>query len=271
MNGVVININPVIFKVGGLVIRWYGLFVLLAVAVATLIATKEAGRRGVLRGEIPNLLPWVLVAGVLGARLFHVLDQWGYYISNPRDLWSFGQGGLAIWGALAGGGAAVIVYTRLRHIPLGPLVEILTPGLLAGQIIGRLGCIINGDAAGRLTSLPWGFIYTHPEALVPGGLMGVLTHPYPVYEMLWNLAVLALTLRLRKHWSGRGLLFLIYLSLYSLGRFFLSFVRLERVVFLGLQQAQILSLGVLALSTGLSIYLLRRKKVNLGEELVKGI
>ncbi len=259
MKGIVININPVIFEFGGIALRWYGLALISAVTLATLVVTREAGRRGVLPTEILNLLPWVLVAGVFGARLFHVLDNWGYYLSNPRSLFNIEQGGLAIWGALAGGGIAALVYATKKHVQPGLLADILTPGLLVGQIIGRLGCIINGDAAGEVTSLPWSFIYTHPGSMVPTRLFAVPTHPYPVYEMLWNIITLVILLWLKRRFTKDGLLFLTYLSIYSLGRFLLSFLRTEKAVFWGLQQAQVLAMVVLLLASRLFLYLSSRQ------------
>ncbi len=259
VKGIVININPVIVEFGGIALRWYGLAVISAVAFATLVATREAGRKGVLPTEILNLLPWVLVAGIFGARLFHVIDNWDYFLSNPRSLFNIEQGGLAIWGALAGGGVAALVYAVKTHIHPGLLADILTPGLLVGQIIGRFGCIINGDATGGATTLPWGFIYTHPGSMVPAGLFGVPTHPYPVYEMLWNIVTLAVLLGLRRRFAKNGLLFLTYLSIYSIGRFLLSFLRTEKSVFWGLQQAQVLAIAVLLIASGLFVFLSSRQ------------
>jgi len=258
MNGIVISIDPVIFRLGNSEIRWYTVAIIVAIVVALLVAVREFKGKGIPTKNIYSLLPWVLVSGIVGARLFHVVDQWEYYAANPLQIIQFQQGGLAIWGAVIGGGLATILYSRVKHMPLGQILDALVPALLTAQIVGRIGCIINGDAYGSVTSLPWGFIYTHPDALIPGSLHGMPTHPYPVYEMIWNAAVLLVLLKLRHRFNNDVLLFLSYLTLYSIGRFLLTFVRQENLIFWELQQAQILAIAVFIASVAGFVYLFRK-------------
>jgi len=257
MNGIVISIDPVIFHLGAFELRWYSLAIILAIVAAVLVAARQGKKKGIDVEEIQSLAIWVVIGGVVGARLFHVIDNFGYYMSNPSQILQFQ--GLAIWGGLAGGGLAAVAYARIKHIPLGRLFDALAPALLTGQIIGRLGCIINGDAYGGLTDVPWAFIYTHPGAFIPDNLRGLPTHPYPVYEMLWNGIALLVIWQLGRHFKKDGLVFLSYLSLYSLGRFLLTFVRLENVWFWGLQEAQIIALLALAASLLAIVYLVTRR------------
>jgi len=265
MNGIVININPVIFQVGHVELRWYSLAVLAAAVAVFFLAVRGAKKKGIPVEIIYNLAPWVLLGGVVGARLFHVLDHLTYYLANPAQIIQLQQGGLAIWGALIGGGLAIAIYARAQRIALGLLADILVPALLVGQIIGRFGCIINGDAAGGATTLPWGFIYTNPAASISPGLLGVPTHPYPVYEMLWNAATLLLVLKLKERFNKNGMLFAVYLALYALGRLLLTGVRHESVLFWGLQEAQVVAIAAWSLAAVIILKLNRRGNPVTGE------
>jgi len=259
MSGIVINIDPVIFHLGAFELRWYSLAITLAIVAAVLIAAHQSKRKGIATEEIYPLALWVVISGIVGARLFHVIDHWEHYLNNPAQILEFQ--GLAIWGALAGGGLALIIYARTRHLPLGRLVDVVAPGLLVAQIIGRFGCIVNGDAYGGITSVPWAFIYVNPGSSIPGYLFGVPTHPYPVYEMIWNVIALLVILRLGRRFKKDGLVFLSYLSFYSLGRFVLTFVRQENQFFWGLQQAQIIALLVFVISVIAMIYFTKSRWV----------
>ena len=266
MNGIVISIDPVIFHLGTFEVRWYSLAIMLAIAAAVLIASYTGKRKGIDDGEISSLAFFTIISGILGARLFHVLDQFDYYAMYPQQIWQIQQGGLAIWGALAGGGISAVAYARLRHIPLGRLADALAPALLTAHIIGRVGCTINADAWGGVTSLPWGFIYTHPNTLIPPHLLGLPTHPYPVYEIIWNALALLVILYSSRYFKKDGSVFLSYLALYSLGRFVLSFVRQENVIIMGLQQAQIIAAVIFLIAVAVLIYRSRTVKSKITAE-----
>ena len=261
MNGIVINIEPIIFHLGPFDLRWYSVAIIAAVITAVIISVRRGKSNGIAPDHIYSLALWAVMAGVIGARLFHIIDHWDHYMANPGQILQFQQGGLAIWGALAGGFTAVIVYSRANHLPFLRLADTLIPGLLVGQMIGRFGCIVNGDAAGGLTTLPWGFIYTNPDALIPPGLFGLPTHPYPVYEQIWNGLTLLVIWRLSPRFKKDGQMFVTYLASYSLSRFVLTFMRQENIWFWGLQEAQVIALVAFAIALAALFYLSRKPKL----------
>lgn len=242
MTGITIALDPVLLRVGPFPLRWYSLMIALGVLVATALATREAARKGLDPETIPALAGWALVGGIAGARALHVIDRFDEYRDRPLAILNVMQGGLAIFGAVFGGALATWLFARRRGLSFAVLADTIAPGLVLAQAIGRLGCVVNGDAWGGPTNLPWAFVYTNPRAFIPTDLLGVPTHPYPLYDLALNLALFALLWRLRTRPLPVGALFLIYLALYAVGRFALTFVRQERIWFLGLQEAQVIAL-----------------------------
>ena len=244
---ITINIDPIIFSIGHLMFRWYGLIVLAAIALGVWIGTREARRRGFSEEAIQETALWGIVGGILGARLFHVLDHWGHvFAANPIRALYIWEGGLAIWGAVAGGILAVAILARQRGWRLPLLLDAAAPGLVLAQAVGRIACIITGDAMGKATAGPFGFAYSNPNALVPE--LGVFYTPMPVYEIVANLAIFALLWKLRKRDWPAGLLFMVYLSLYSLERLLLGFTSSYQILAFGLTQSQIVALVGLVLT-----------------------
>ncbi len=258
MKGIVIDIDPVLLRLGHFEVHWYSVFVLLAFAAGTAVALKRCKKIGMTSDQVYNLVMIVALGGLVGARLFHILDHLDYYLQDPVKMLGFQ--GLAIWGGLIGGGIATLIYTRVTRIALRPLADAVVPAVLAGQIIGRFACIVNGDAYGGTTTLPWGFIYVNPASMIPDQLKGIPTHPYVVYEQLWNALTLVVILVLGRRVKTPGFLFLTYVSAYAVGRLLLTAVRQETVLFWGLQEAQVVSLAVLAVTIPLMAILVRGKR-----------
>ncbi len=188
----------------------------------------------------------------MGARALHVIDFWEFYASRPQAILALTECGFAFYGAAIGAVLFGVAYALWRRLPVGRLLDIAAVGIPAAHIVGRIGCIINGDAFGTYVQVPWAFVYTHPASLAP---LGLPTHPYPVYEMMWNVVTIGVLLVLERFRPRDGVLFLIYACLYAVGRFALSYFRTDAVVAYGLQQAQIVSILVLAAALPLLIYL----------------
>ena len=251
MGPIVIDINPAIVQIGHFAIRWYGLAIAAAILVGFMVALHEAKRKGIPEQEVYSMGFWVVIAGIVGARLLHVVDKWDYYLANPGAVLAFQNGGLAILGAVLGGAAAGVVYLRRRGLSIGKMADVVAPGLILGQAVGRIGCTINGDAVGAPTNLPWGFVYTNPDAMAPS--LGQAYQPTQVYEMLWDLLIFGFLWWARRRIKVDGLLFLLYLSLYSAGKFAISFWRQEATFLFGLQEAQVVALASLAFAVGMAI------------------
>ena len=241
-----VSIDPIIFQIGHFAVRWYSLILLTTITVGIWLTAREAERKGFKKEDIYDVAFLIVVGGLIGARLFHVLDHWSdKFAANPIRAFYIWEGGLAIWGAIIGGliVGALIAWRRGWYFP--KLLDAAAPGLVLAQAIGRIACVITGDAMGKPTNGPFGFAYTSPNAVVPQ--LGVYYTPMPVYELIVNLGIFTVLWQLRKRNWTDGRLFLAYLTLYSLERFFLAFTSSYRIIAFGLTQSQIIAiLGLVA-------------------------
>ena len=254
MTGLVLPVDPIIVQIGPLVLRWYGLMIGIAIVAGIFVGAKEAERRGISFDHAINLATWAVPAAFIGARLFHVIDELPLYLTNPIKIFAINEGGMAIFGGLLGGVLGGLIYARRNHLPIGKLADAAAPGMILGQAIGRIGCLMNGDHQGTPAQLPWSTWYTNPNTLVPD--FGVPRHPTQVYEGLYDIGVFGVIWFLRDKIAADGVLFWIYAALYSLGRFWISFLRLDREFLLGLKEAQVVSLIVFMIGVPLVLYLL---------------
>ena len=247
---ITIGIDPVAFTIGAMSVRWYGIFVALSILVILLWVMREVKRGAKLSYD--TVFTGALVgipSGIIFSRLLHVVDRLDYYSQYPGHI--IGAEGLTIYGAVLGAALGIWIYSKLGNFQFGYLADLVAPGVILAQAIGRVGCIINGCCYGITTALPWGFIYTHPDSLAP---LGVATHPATVYEIIWNLIVFGVLLKLRGRFKPDGSLFLIYLSLYSLWRVGGDFLRLGTPFLFGLHQAQVIAIIVLAIAIPMLAY-----------------
>jgi phosphatidylglycerol---prolipoprotein diacylglyceryl transferase len=254
---IVVDVNPVIIQLGHFSLRWYGLFVGLAIITAFLIARREGMRRGISEDAIFSVGTWGVLGGVIGARLLHVVDHWAGYAANPASILAIQDGGLAIYGGIMGGIAAGAIGAHRQGLPVLRVADVAAPALVLAQAIGRIGCLFNGDALGSPTSLPWGVAYVNPGAMAPS--LGVAYHPTPAYEMLGDLLIFALLWKLRGRIRRDGIIFLTYLALYSTLKFTVSFARQEAIFLAGLQEAQVFSLAGGLIAVTALIWLVARR------------
>jgi len=252
-----ISIDPIIFNIGHFALRWYSLILTIAIIVGVWLTAREAERKGFKKDDIYDAAVWIIIGGLIGARLFHVLDHWSdEFATNPIRALYIWEGGLAIWGAIFGGliAAAFISWKRGWRFP--KLLDAGAPGLVLAQAVGRIACVITGDAMGKPTNGPFGFAYTSPNAMVPQ--LGVYYTPMPVYELVINIGIFAVLWQLRKRNWPDGRLFLVYLTLYSLERFFLAFTSSYQILAFGLTQSQVVAAFGFAIGFGLLAWMPRR-------------
>lgn len=252
-----ISIDPIIFNIGHFALRWYGIILMTAMGIGIWLTAREAERKGFKKDDVYDAAVWIIVGGLIGARLFHVLDHWSdEYAINPIRALYIWEGGLAIWGALIGGLIAGALTARRRGWRFPKFLDAAAPGLVLAQAIGRIACVITGDAMGKPTNGPFGFAYTSPNAMVPQ--LGVYYTPMPVYEFFANLVIFSVLWQLRKRNWPDGRLFLVYLTLYSLERFFLAFTSSYRIIAFGLMQSQIIAVFGFAIGLALLAWLPRK-------------
>jgi phosphatidylglycerol:prolipoprotein diacylglycerol transferase len=256
---ITIPVSPIAVRIGPLAISWYGIMIVLAMIGIVLFSAYDSKRYGLNREQVYELAVYAIIAGIIGARLVHVVDYWSYYSQRPLEI--FGFEGFAVWGAILGAALATGLYGWYRKISFWRLGDLVAPGAVLGQAIGRLGCTLNGCCYGDPTDLPWAFMWTDPKSYAPPG---IAVHPAQVYLLIWNLVVFAILLKLRRRLKPDGSLFLTYLSTYAIGDFLIRFVREGEVWVAGLLQAQIISLCILASAVSLMVVRMfrYRRRVN---------
>ena len=259
---IVIDLNPNIVRIGPLLITWHGVF-----AVLGIIAAARLGF-WLLQKDLPNLtgtgdgLAWMVVLGLVGARLLYVWENFKLFADGQLlRIFALTEGGISQWGGLFGAAAGAYIWARRTKFSYWKILDAGGAAAMIGLAIGRIGDVINGEHHGSPTTLPWGVEYVNPNTL---GEPGKVVHPEVAYEMVLCLLILGALLPFHQRLKARlpdGALGLIYFAIYGTGRFFLSFVRTDPSVFLGLRQAQLASaLMVLAAIIVVPVLLRRASK-----------
>jgi len=268
---------PSSFKIGPLEIHYYGIILMLGAVAAAIVAERLARRKGYSGELVWDGLIWVLIGGIIGARLWHVFTPppsmiaqgltTKFYLTHPLDLLMTWKGGLGIPGAVIGGSLALYLFCRRKKLNFAEWVDIAAPALALGQAIGRWGNYVNQELYGAPTNLPWK-IYISPQNRLPGYEAVSYYHPLFLYESLWNLGNFFFLLWLGRRYSDRlipGDIFLVYLIVYPVGRFFLEFLRLDYSQIAGINFNQMIMLLVAIVSTITLMYRHRRRPVPAGE------
>jgi phosphatidylglycerol:prolipoprotein diacylglycerol transferase len=246
--------HPILVQIGPVTIRYYGVMYVVAIAVGFWLLTREVRRKRIaLSSEsLLDLVLWTIPIAIIAARLYYVAFQWDYYGRNLLDIVKIWQGGLAIHGGVLGGILAVYLFSRYKKVSFWPLTDAMVPSLVLGQAIGRIGNLMNGDAYGVPTTLPWGI---HFPANSPAGMAypGMATHPSMIYEMILNLGVFAYLWAIRKKGYKDGFSTAMYFILYAVARSVVSLTRGDDL-YLGPVRAPHAISAVLIVAFGLFIW-----------------
>ena len=263
--------------IGPIKIYFYGIIIMLGVLAAVWIAIKEAERRNLDSEYVWDMVPWLLVLGIVGARLWHVFtpsQSMGvgpeYYFSNPLQILNTRRGGLGIPGAVIGGLLALWLYTKRKGLKMMTWADIIVPGLALAQAIGRWGNFFNQELYGPPTNLPWGITIDEAHRLAGYEAFSKF-HPMFLYESLWNLFNFFLLMLIGRKYEEKlvsGDLLYIYLIIYPVGRFLLEFIRLDASYIGSININQIIMACVAVFGAWMLIYnhLKKKRKDGEGEE-----
>lgn len=243
--------HPILFEIGGITVYTFGTLLALAFIVGLMLARVEMGRRGFDPDMAYDLVLGVAVGSLIGARLFYVAAHWNdYYSKNVLEIFQVWNGGLVFYGGLLGGGIGLVLMARTKQLNVARLGDAVAAPLALGTAIGRLGCYFNGCCYGIPAKAPWGVNFFGDGRYLPTQLI----------ELAWALIMFGIIffwLEKKVEFKSDGSLFIIYLVLYSSGRFFVEFIRFSTWKLFGvLSFAQLVSLAVFAVS----LYILIRRR-----------
>jgi phosphatidylglycerol:prolipoprotein diacylglycerol transferase len=241
--------HPVLFSWGFITVYAYGAMVALAFLAGISVGAILLKRYGLYADKVWDLAIWIIVAALLGGRLFYVIEFRAYFLKNPQEIIMVWHGGLVFYGGLILGVAAAILFIKLNRFPFWPFLDVITPPTVLGYALGRIGCFLNGCCYGVETTLPWAVHF--PE-------ISGLRHPTQLYaSFLAGAAFLVLLICLHyKKFDGQ--VFGLGLLYYSVYRFLIEFLRINPRHLFNLSEAQLISL-VGMVGAGVLLVILSRK------------
>lgn len=249
--GLEMNISNIAFSFGELDVYWYGIIIGSALLLSYMLAYFRAKRTDIDPDHITNIVLICAPVAVIFARLYYVLFSLEYYISNPEKIFAIRDGGIAIYGAIIGAVISCLIYCKAEKLNTLQIFDLCIPSVVLGQAIGRWGNFFNIEAYGtETTSLLRMTIYE-------GGKL-IDVHPTFLYESLWNFLVFAILLLFSKKKKYNGQVFLLYITLYGIGRFFIEGLRTDSLYLGDFRISQIVAgLSVIA---GLTILIIKHIK-----------
>ena len=242
--------DRVAFTIFGIDVMWYGVLIATGMLIGIALAIGEAKRVGISEDDVLNIAIIAIPVAIICARLYYVIFSWDYYSQNPGEIFNIRGGGLAIHGGLIGGILTGFIYAKVKKLDFFKTADAVMVGMPLAQAIGRWGNFINGEAHGGPTSLPWGIMVD-----------GVKVHPTFLYESIWDFGIfLFIMFYMRKKKTYEGEVIVSYITLYSIGRFFIEGLRTDSLMFGPIRMAQFVSLVGVVGGLVLHFYLKNRAK-----------
>lgn len=252
--------NPILFEFNGLEIRWYSVLLLVAMLIAIFMFIKEAKRFNIPTDFSFNLAFWVIVVGIIFARIYYCLFNFELYQNNLLDIFKIWEGGLAIHGGILGGFIALVIYTKRYNVPTYKVTDMIVVPLLLAQAIGRWGNFFNSEAHGIATTY-YRLKELHiPEFIIKGmHIENTYYHPTFFYESVYCLIGFIILLFVRRYrYLKRGQLTCLYMMYYGVGRFFIESLRTDSLMLGGFRVAQLVSAALVVIGL-LAFMILSRK------------
>ena len=268
--------NPEIFSIGSISIRWYSVLILIGIIIAVILAEKESKKFKFEKDFIFDLAFWAIIFGIIGARLYYVIFNFELYKNDLLGIFKVWNGGLAIHGGILAGLITVIVYCKRKNVRILRVTDIAVPSLIIAQAIGRWGNFFNSEAHGPVTTLANLKELFIPSFIIDGmNINGVYYHPTFYYESLWCILGFIVLLLVRRFYKSLkcGQLTGIYLMWYGVGRLFIESLRTDSLMLGNLKVAQLVSLVMILIGLLSFVYLcfnrLKKGKYYEYEEMVK--
>ena len=280
--GIDFDLPSVAFTIGSYDIHFYGIIIAFGFMLAVLYGGRMAYKWRMSLDGMTDVLIWGTIFGIVCARAYYVIFEWGYYSAHPAEIVQIWNGGLAIYGGIIGALIGAAIGCKVGKIDFRNLLDLGALGLLIGQGIGRWGNFFNQEAFGTNTTLPWGmtsdtisaYLSRHQAALAAQGIMVDPTlpvHPTFLYESLWNLigvAILLLWLFPRRSYDGQ--ITLGYTAWYGLGRFFVEGLRTDSLMWGSVRVSQALGGVLFIVAAGLMLFIFLRGRKPMTLEYIEG-
>ncbi|MGE5676108.1 MAG: prolipoprotein diacylglyceryl transferase [Mycobacterium leprae] len=253
-------IDPVALHLGPISVRWYGLIFVTGILAAIWLTMKAAERRGLDPDFVPDLAMIIVPAGILGARLYEVfILSWPYYREHPGEILAIWHGGLAIHGGVLGALLCGGIYVWRKRQSFWLWADMIGPGLVLAQAVGRWGNFFNQEAYGG-PAPAW--LISHMPAWLREGMTieGTVMHPTFLYESLWNLLCFVALYLVQRKKPVAGTVFSLYLILYNIGRFAIESIREDSSFFFGIRVAQGMALLQIIVGVGLLLFFQMRNR-----------